>query len=413
MPENWQTNWVDYYKILQVHLTAEPEVVKAAYERLARKYHPDVNDSPAALERMKELNEAYEILGNPEKRKRYHAEYLLKKNPASAAAALDSFPPKPAIDPPFVQFNDAQPGKRYRHTVVIRNKGGPYARLDIEHASPWLRIVRQTPASNSDRLPLEVEIEALGQSPDKKYVDNMIIKLDDVETHIKVELQTVPYRPLPPTADTNEELEPRFPCVLLLETSEYTKKSLLKELNAGLEIFKNGLTSNPLATKRVEMAILTFDSSVLILQGLVPVSEFKVPNLTLGRDSLMGTGVNKALDVIESRRLQYQSDGLEFFRPWVFMIATGGPKGEPAEKIEEAAKRIAQAESEDRIAFFAVGVNGADMEILKKISVRSPVRLADSNFSEMFNWVSLNLANICRSRPGEKTSLQPIDWGIF
>ena len=61
----------DYYKILQVDPLAEEEVVEAAYRRLARKYHPDVYDGPDALERMRILNLAYGVLGNPASRLAY------------------------------------------------------------------------------------------------------------------------------------------------------------------------------------------------------------------------------------------------------------------------------------------------------------------------------------------------------
>lgn len=64
----------DYYAILQVSPTAEPEVIEAAYRRLARKYHPDVNRSPEARLIMTDLNEAYEVLSDPLKRKEYDAQ---------------------------------------------------------------------------------------------------------------------------------------------------------------------------------------------------------------------------------------------------------------------------------------------------------------------------------------------------
>jgi len=66
---------MNYYKILQVDSEAEPEVIAAAYKRLALKYHPDTNKSPNALKRMQEINIAYTILSDPEKRKLYDAEY--------------------------------------------------------------------------------------------------------------------------------------------------------------------------------------------------------------------------------------------------------------------------------------------------------------------------------------------------
>lgn len=61
-----------YYRTLQVDPSAEPEIITAAYRRLALKYHPDSNKSPDAVRRMQEINEAYEVLSDPVKRERYN-----------------------------------------------------------------------------------------------------------------------------------------------------------------------------------------------------------------------------------------------------------------------------------------------------------------------------------------------------
>ncbi len=62
----------DYYKILGVERNADEREIKKAYRRLARKYHPDLNPQDKEAERkFKEINEAYEVLSDPEKRKRY------------------------------------------------------------------------------------------------------------------------------------------------------------------------------------------------------------------------------------------------------------------------------------------------------------------------------------------------------
>ncbi|HZV73297.1 MAG TPA: DnaJ C-terminal domain-containing protein [Conexibacter sp.] len=61
----------DYYETLGVPRDASDEEIRRTYRRLARRYHPDVNKEPGAEDRFKEISEAYEVLGDREKRERY------------------------------------------------------------------------------------------------------------------------------------------------------------------------------------------------------------------------------------------------------------------------------------------------------------------------------------------------------
>lgn len=61
----------DYYATLGVGKTATQEEIQRAYRKLARKYHPDINKESSAEEKFKQINEAYEVLGDPEKRSKY------------------------------------------------------------------------------------------------------------------------------------------------------------------------------------------------------------------------------------------------------------------------------------------------------------------------------------------------------
>ena len=66
----------DYYQILEVNKSASPETISKVYKFLAKKYHPDANpdNSQEAEEKFKQISEAYEILSNEEKRKKYDEE---------------------------------------------------------------------------------------------------------------------------------------------------------------------------------------------------------------------------------------------------------------------------------------------------------------------------------------------------
>lgn len=62
--------YIDYYKILGVDKNASQDDIKKAFRKLARKYHPDLNpNDPSAKDKFQEINEANEVLSDPEKRK--------------------------------------------------------------------------------------------------------------------------------------------------------------------------------------------------------------------------------------------------------------------------------------------------------------------------------------------------------
>ena len=87
----------DLYKLLQVDAEADPEVIQAAYRRLAQKFHPDLAAGPEAAERMVAINGAWEVLGDPARRAEYDVQReqdhaWTEASPGAAPAARGAAP---------------------------------------------------------------------------------------------------------------------------------------------------------------------------------------------------------------------------------------------------------------------------------------------------------------------------------
>lgn len=76
-----------------------------------------------------------------------------------------------------------------------------------------------------------------------------------------------------------------------------------------------------------------------------------------------------------------------------------------------AAQRVKQAEADNRVLFFSVGVQGADMETLKQISNNPPVLLNGLDFRDLFQWLSNSMKRVSGGKIGEAIALPPVNWG--
>ncbi len=208
-----------------------------------------------------------------------------------------------------------------------------------------------------------------------------------------------------------ENPEPRCPCVLLLDTSSSMRGAPIDALNEGLRAFRDDLMGDSLALRRVELAIVTFDSDVQMVQDFVTVDQFDPPTLTAQGYTHMGAAIHQALDMVQARKEQYRANGVAYYRPWVFMMTDGEPQDEPDDVVEKAAHRLKTDEAENRLAFFAVGVENANMTRLGTIVERTPLKLKGLNFVDMFVWLSASMQAVAQSQPDDQLALPPPEWG--
>ena len=216
-------------------------------------------------------------------------------------------------------------------------------------------------------------------------------------------------RRLEEAVDFADNSEPRCPCILLLDVSGSMFGAPIKALNDGLHIFRDDLNKDGLTKKRVEVAIVTFESTVKVVQDFVTADKFQPPTLKVGGATYMGEGINKALDILQARKASYKANAINYYRPWIFMITDGEPSDN--EVVDRAAQRIRDEEARKKVAFFAVGVEGVNMTRLSQIVVRPPMKLTGLNFEEMFLWLSASMSGVSHSQLDEQVPLQKPGWG--
>ncbi|MBH8550937.1 VWA domain-containing protein [Nostocaceae cyanobacterium CENA357] len=193
-----------------------------------------------------------------------------------------------------------------------------------------------------------------------------------------------------------ENPENRCPVILLLDTSGSMSGQPIHELNRGLAAFKEDVLKDSQASLSVEVAMITFGPIVKLMQDFVTIDQFTPPLLEVGGVTPMGVAIEYALDFLEHRKQTYKDNGVLYYRPWVFLITDGAP----SDSWESAAQRLREAEAQRRLLFFAVGVQGADTNILRQISPpeRPPVTLNGLDFRELFAWLSTSMKRVSNSQ---------------
>ena len=200
--------------------------------------------------------------------------------------------------------------------------------------------------------------------------------------------------------------EQHLACVLLLDTSGSMNEkgsmdvSPIDSLNKAINDFKELTAKDELAQKRVDIAVIEFNTTARIIQDFTPLPQFHPINLTASGLTAMGEGINLAIDKVKERNKFYHSIGTPCFRPWIFMITDGAA----TDDLSIARQRIIDEENKKRLKFWAIGVPGFNVTELKSLTERC-IALDKAEFSGIFNWLSESMVIISDSRVDENPRL--------
>ncbi len=200
--------------------------------------------------------------------------------------------------------------------------------------------------------------------------------------------------------------ENRCPSVLILDISGSMQGEPIRQLQEGVTVYRDSLFADGLAKKRVEVAIVTFGGVVEVVQSFTTAENFTAPALASRGDTPMGEAVVTSLKLLADRKAELKAAAIPYYRPWVFLLTDGGPTDANSNFWSEAKEQIKQGEAGKKLSFFAVGVEGADMDRLTELNpARAPLKLQGMEFRKMFQWLSASQQSVSRSNPGDKVQL--------
>ncbi len=211
--------------------------------------------------------------------------------------------------------------------------------------------------------------------------------------------------------ESPENYEQKCCCVLVLDVSSSMNGDPITELNNGLQDFYNDIQTDSTTANRLEVAVVEFSDTVKTIIDPSLAINFSMPHLVTKGSTKLVDGVQEGIKVVLSRKAWYKQSGQPYYRPWVILITDGAP--DEGQDINSLSSEIKNSMDRKEFFFFALGVQGADMNMLSKISDPSmpPAKLQGLKFSDFFKWLSASMTTVTNSKDGDKVDLpNPAGW---
>lgn len=200
----------------------------------------------------------------------------------------------------------------------------------------------------------------------------------------------------------------RIPVCLCLDTSGSMAGEPIDELNEGVKLFYDSIKEDETALYGAEISVITFGGDEPKLIRDFATLDLEPERTILDAEGLtpMGEAVNMALDMMEQRKNDYKSKGVDYFQPWLVLMTDGDPNGSVAE-LQRSIGRTIDAVNAKKLTVFPIGIGpDANMDVLGRYSPkRPPLRLQGLKFREFFAWLSKSVSTTSQSMPYDVVKL--------
>lgn len=198
----------------------------------------------------------------------------------------------------------------------------------------------------------------------------------------------------------------RLPVCLCLDTSGSMIDEPISELNKGIKFFFDAIQGDEVAKYSVELSIVAFDTNAVKLLDFANIDRQTVPILTANGLTAMGQGVELALNLLEERKREYSSKGVDYYQPWLVLMTDG----EPTDNISNAVSRVQTLAGNRKLTVFSVAIgDNANKKILSQFSTLKDNMIlkvtSAEYFKEFFEWLSQSALIASQSMPGDKPKL--------
>lgn len=208
--------------------------------------------------------------------------------------------------------------------------------------------------------------------------------------------------------ESPDNYEQKCLCVLVLDVSGSMAGRPIEQLNQGLKDFQKQLQDDFVAAQRIEVAIVTFGSTVDIVVQPTLSADFEIPDLKTSGSTKLVDGVRMAINVVEERKNWYKSTGQPYYRPWIMLITDGEPDND--QDIVGLSNEIKNKVDNKGFLFYAVGVENYNHNKLLQIChpASPPLLLKGLEFKELFKWLSASISMLSKSADGQKLDLPSV-----